>query len=74
LSYASNRGHESIAELSFDGKSLKLLNLYSCHGVHPRDFDFVEDYIISTNMRSDNVAVMKICNGKTVLTDNIEIN
>lgn len=73
LIYASNRGHESIAELSFDGKSLKLLNLYSCHGVHPRDFDFVEDYIISTNMRSDNVAVMKICNGKTVLADNIEI-
>ena len=73
LIYASNRGHESIAELSFDGSKLKLLNLYSCHGVHPRDFDFVGDYIISTNMQSNNVAVMQIKDNKTVLTDNIEI-
>ena len=73
LIYASNRGHESIAELSFDSKKLKLLNIYSCHGEHPRDFDFVGDYIISTNMRSNNVAVMKIENGKTIVTDNVEI-
>jgi len=73
LIYASNRGHESIAELSFDGSKLKLLNLYSCHGVHPRDFDFVDDYLISTNMLSDNVAVMKIKDGKTVLIDDIKI-
>lgn len=73
LIYASNRGHESIAELSFDGKKLSLLNIYSCHGKHPRDFDFVDDYIISTNMISGNVAVMKISGRETVLTDNIEI-
>lgn len=73
LIYASNRGHESIAELSFDGRELKLLNIYSCHGDHPRDFDFVDDYLISTNMLSNNVAVMKIEGGKTELIDNVEI-
>lgn len=73
LIYASNRGHESIAELSFDGEKLKVLNLYSCHGTHPRDFDFVDDFLISTNMTSNNVAVMKISDGKTNLIDNIEI-
>ncbi len=56
--YASNRGDDSVVELSFDEKGLKQEKRYDCGGKSPRDFDIIEDLIICTNELSDNVSVI----------------
>lgn len=56
--YVSNRGDDSVVELSFDEKGLKQEKRYDCGGKSPRDFDVIEDLIICTNELSDNVIVM----------------
>ena len=62
--YVSNRGHNSIAVLDFEDEKLSMSETFSCGGAGPRDFDFVGEFIVSTNQDSDNVTVMK--NGKVV--------
>ena len=56
--YVSNRGDDSVVELSFDEKGLKQEKRYDCGGKSPRDFDVIEDLIICTNELSDNVTVI----------------
>lgn len=56
--YVSNRGHNSIAELNFDGRKLELISAYSCHGNFPRDFDFFGEYIVCTNQFSNDITVL----------------
>ena len=57
--YASNRGDDSIACLSFTNGELKLESVTPCGGVSPRDFDFFDDYLFVTNERTNNVTIFK---------------
>lgn len=56
--FVSNRGHESISRMSFDGEQLSFALCIPCGGKTPRDFDFAGDFIISCNQDSDNVAII----------------
>lgn len=58
--YVSNRGADLIARLEFDGKRLTLCESVPCRGKSPRDFDFVGEFLISTNENSDNVTVFAV--------------
>ncbi len=60
LIYASNRGHQSIACLSYENKKLKLLSLTDCGGAGPRDFDIFDDILICTNENSNNVTFFRV--------------
>lgn len=62
--YASNRGHDSISKFSFDGAKLHLEDIIPVGGSGPRDFDFIGDYVYSTNEQTNNVTVLKNENGK----------
>ncbi len=55
--YVSNRGHNSISELSFLNEKLRLERCIDCKGQSPRDFDFINDYMICTNEESDNISI-----------------
>lgn len=70
--YASNRGDDSIACLSFKDGELKLLSVTPCGGVSPRDFDFFDDYLFVTNERTNNVTIFK-ANGPVLSRCAVEI-
>lgn len=72
LIYVSNRGHDSIAVLEFKNNKLNLLNHIDCGGRTPRDFDFIGDYLFSTNQDSNGVAVLDVKNG-FALWQNLEV-
>ncbi len=55
--YVSNRGHDSISTISWDGMRLALEGMVACGGSCPRDFDFAGDNMIITNEQSNNVCV-----------------
>ncbi len=55
--YVSNRGHDSIACLTFDGRTLTLVNCIACGGRTPRDFNFADKYLLCANQDSDQVTV-----------------
>lgn len=57
--YVSNRGHDSVAEMTFDGKELKFIRTISCNGKSPRDFMFVDRFMICTNQGSNTVTILK---------------
>jgi len=65
--YVSNRGDDSISSLCWDGKHLTLQHVTSCGGVFPRDFLIIEDLLICTNEKSDNVTLFRVDGGR--LTD-----
>ena len=67
--YISNRGADTISRFRIEGEKLVLLENTFCGGNGPRDFDINDDYIICTNENSNNVTVLKLENGKPVLTD-----
>jgi len=56
--YLSNRGHDSVSKLSFDGKKLHLLETIPCGGQSPRDFAFAGDWMLCTNQDSNTVTVL----------------
>ena len=58
--YTSNRGHDSIAVFKADGEKLSLVNIFSCEGKGPRDFDITENILISTNEGDGSVTVFDI--------------
>lgn len=60
LIYASNRGHDSIACLSFSERKLHLLNIASCGGSGPRDFNLFDDLLVCTNEGSNNVTFFRV--------------
>lgn len=60
LIYASNRGHDSIACLRYEGGELRLLSLTPCGGRSPRDFDFAGDLLFCTNESSDSITVFSV--------------
>jgi len=57
--YVSNRGHNSIAVMDFDGSKLTLSKTFDCGGNFPRDFDLCGKYLICTNQLSDDVTVFE---------------
>lgn len=58
--YVSNRGHDSVSALKFDGKSLTLEKTIPVYGKSPRDFIICEGMIISTNEQSDNTTFISL--------------
>ncbi len=56
--YVSNRGHNSIAKLSFNGERLLLEATYPCGGKGPRDFDFIGEYIVVANQHSNSIDLL----------------
>ncbi len=73
LIYASNRGHDSIACLTFLNGTLKLLSLTPCGGRGPRDFNLFDDILICTNEDSDNVTVFR-AEGETLIKLDTELS
>ncbi|MBR4295272.1 MAG: lactonase family protein [Clostridia bacterium] len=74
LIYVSNRGHDSISQMSFDGEKLELQRTISCFGKTPRDFMMIGDCIISTNQDSDDVTFIEMSvGGDDALKNRIEI-
>ena len=66
--YISNRGADTISRFKIVGDKLELLENTYCGGRGPRDFNIIDDYIICTNENSNDVTVLKLENGKPVLT------
>lgn len=62
--YVSNRGHNSIACLRAEEDSLLPERFIPCYGSGPRDFDIVDNLIISANETSDSVTVIDLKSGK----------
>lgn len=62
--YASNRGHNTIACLTFQDGKLRLLSLTPCGGCGPRDFNLFDDILVCTNEDSDNVTFFKVTGEK----------
>ena len=58
--YASNRGDDSIACLSYRDGVLTLESVTPCGGVSPRDFDFFDDFLFVTNERTNNVTIFRV--------------
>ncbi len=58
--YVSNRGHDSIARMCFDGETLTLIDTFSCQAKTPRDFDFVGEHLICTGQDSDEITLFKV--------------
>ena len=56
--YVSNRGHDSVSKLSFDGQKLTLLENIPCRGNSPRDFCFVGNHYLCANQDSNSVTLL----------------
>ncbi len=67
--YASQRGADCITRFEIDGKTLRFLENTPCGGKSPRDFLIVDDLIFCTNELTDDVTVLKLVDGKPMLTD-----
>ena len=70
--YVSNRGHDSVSVLKFDGKSLNLEKTISVYGKGPRDFIIYEGMIISTNEQSGNTTFVSLDTGKLLYEFNMK--
>ena len=72
--YVSNRGADTISRFEIVGDQLRLLENTNCGGQGPRDFNIIDDFIICMNENSNTVTLLKLENGKPVLTgERIEI-
>ncbi len=67
--YASQRGADCITRFEIDGDSLRFLENTPCGGGSPRDFLIVEDWIFCTNETTDDVTILRLHDGRPVLTD-----
>jgi len=56
--YVSNRGHDSVSKLSFDGQKLTLLDTFSTGGKTPRDFCFAGSQLLCANQDSNTVVLL----------------
>lgn len=56
--YVSNRGHDSISKLSFDGQKLTLLETFPTGGKTPRDFCFAGSRMLCANQDSNTVTLL----------------
>lgn len=67
--YVSNRGADTISRFELVGDELRLLENTPCGGKGPRDFNIIDGHIICTNENSNSITVLRLENGKPVLTD-----
>lgn len=56
--WASNRGHDSVAEFTFSKDGLELNTVFGVCGASPRDFVVSDGYLISANELSNTVTVI----------------
>lgn len=61
--YVSTRTEDVISILKVNGKDVKLLQVVSSGGLHPRDFIVVEDGLIVANRFSDNLTLLSLKDG-----------
>ena len=67
--YASQRGADCITRFEIDGNDLRFMENTPCGGVSPRDFLIVDDLLLCTNEKTDDVTVMRLdADGKPTLT------
>ena len=67
--YVSNRGAETVTRFEIEGKKLHLLENTYCGGKNPRDFLIVDDLAFCTNEFTNDVTVLKLVDGKPILTE-----
>ncbi len=70
--FVSNRGHNTVSELSFCNDRLHLEKHILCGGKSPRDFNFIGKYMVCTNEESNNISVFDSSRG-FLQTDNVDI-
>lgn len=56
--FVSNRGHDSVSVFRADNMKPELCRCIPCGGSFPRDFDIFGEYIVCTNEKSGNTAVI----------------
>ena len=61
--YVSLREENAICVFEINGEELTLCKKTDCGGDSPRDFNFFNDYLISCNEKSGNVAIFSMRNG-----------
>lgn len=61
--YATNRGHDSVAVLDFDGNTLTPRAHLPVHGSYPRDLLAVGDLLLCANEREGGVTVVSQSDG-----------
>lgn len=72
--FVSNRGHDSVAILTFDGEKLQLESCFACGGSSPRDMILFDDYLLCANQLGNSVTVFKKENGTYVMTDDVKLD
>lgn len=72
--FISNRGHDSISKISFNGKKLRYVSSIDCEGKTPRDFIFADELLICANQDSDTVTVFRRnCEEQFVLQNKLTV-
>lgn len=67
--YASNRGHNSIAVYKVNGGNMFLIDIVSCGGIGPRDFNITDNLLVCTNENSNNVTFFELKDGIPEILD-----
>jgi 6-phosphogluconolactonase len=74
--YVTERGSNTIALFSVDGASLTLIDHYSSHGNHPRDFDLIADgrYAVCTNQFENLFVLYRVgADGELIYLKSVEM-
>jgi len=72
--YVSNRGHNSVAVMSFADETLTLTSTFDCGGDFPRDMHLCGAFLLCTNQLSDDVTVFKAdADGSYALVNTIHV-
>ncbi|NLC96741.1 MAG: lactonase family protein [Erysipelotrichaceae bacterium] len=69
--YVSTRTEDVISVLKVDKEDVKLVQVVSSEGLHPRDFILEKDCLIIANRSSNNLVSMSINNGLIDKVENI---
>ncbi len=64
--YVSNRGHDSVSVMEYDGEALKLVKTVSTYGNGPRDIWVMDNVVICTNEKSNNVTFVSLETGELI--------
>ena len=64
--YVSNRGHDSVSVMEYDGEALKLVKTVSTYGNGPRDIWVMDNVVICTNEKSNNVTFVSLDTGELI--------
>lgn len=67
--YASNRGHNSIAVYKVNDGNLSLIDIISCGGIGPRDFNIIGNLLVCTNENSNDVTFFELKDGIPKILD-----